>query len=150
MILLLWTLTVSVTVSHFFPVIRCPRKFAPPPILPPPGPNFLGNLAPITMDLKQFCARAMHVNVSILWPYLSFNAGTLVYKQFQVDFEILKVIFNKNFTSHIVSANSVYNGDNNLYLTNSLSLCVCPTNTTNSIVNHMCMYVIRRTGYFTA
>ena len=68
------------------------------------------------MDVKQFFARAMHVNVSILRVYISFNASTLVYKQFQVDFEILKVIFNKNFTSHIVSANSVYNGHNSLYL----------------------------------
>ena len=52
--------------------------------------------------------------------YISFNASTLVYKQFQVDFEILKVIFNKNFTSHIVSANSVYNGHNSLYFINPL------------------------------
>ena len=28
------------------------------------------------------------------------------------DFDILKVIFNKNFTSPIVSANSVYKGHN--------------------------------------
>ena len=48
--------------------------------------------------------------------YISLNASMLVYIQFQVDSEILKVIFNKNITSHIVSANSVYNGDNSLYL----------------------------------
>ena len=56
-------------------------------------------------------------------------------KQLQVDFEISKVIFNKNFTSHMVSVNSVYNGDNSLYFINPLSLCVCSTNTTNSIVS---------------
>jgi hypothetical protein len=26
--------------------MRCPRKFAPPPNFGPPGPNFLGNMAP--------------------------------------------------------------------------------------------------------
>ena len=58
---------------------RCPRKFGPPKIWsprakfprkygPPRGPYFLGNLAPLSeiwppftnMDVKQFCARAMH------------------------------------------------------------------------------------------
>ena len=82
-----------------------------PPKYGPPGPNFLGNMAPpgailgnlaplseiwppfTNMDVKQFCARAMLCKCINFVSMYQFNARTLTHKQFQVDFEILKVTF---------------------------------------------------------
>ena len=53
-------------VSHY--QLPVSQEIWPPPKYGPPGPNFLGNMAPLSeiwppftnMDVKQFCARAMH------------------------------------------------------------------------------------------